>query len=115
MAGSSGAKKEDKMAIKKLARQGDILFIRVNKLPKGLKKATDNIVAHGEVTGHAHRVREDAGVALLEDEQGSKFVQAEESWKIIHDEHGPISLDAGKWEARRQRECSPEAIRKVAD
>lgn len=101
--------------IKKLARQGDILFIRVDALPADLQKSKDLIVAHGEVTGHAHRVKMAAGVSLLEDAAGSKFVEAETGWEITHDEHGPIQFEAGKWETRRQREYSPEAIRKVID
>lgn len=103
------------MSVKKLARQGDILFVKIDKLPKGLKKTMDGIVAHGEVTGHAHRVAENENVALLETEQGDKFVQADADWQIVHDEHGPITLEKGVWEARRQREYSPEAIRRVAD
>ena len=103
------------MSVSKLARQGDILFVKIDKLPKGLKKSMDRIVAHGEVTGHAHRVAESEGVALLENEQGDKFVQADGDWQIVHDEHGPITLEKGVWEARRQREYSPEAIRRVAD
>ena len=101
--------------VKRLARQGDLLFIRVNALPKGLKKANDNIVAHGEVTGHAHRVMEAEGVAVLENEKGDKFVEAENDVNVGHDEHGPVILEKGNWEVRRQREYSPEAIRRVAD
>lgn len=101
--------------VKKLARQGDILFIRVDKLPADLNKSKDLIVAHGEVTGHAHRVTKAAGVDLLESAVGSKFVEAETGWEVTHDEHGPIEFEAGNWEARRQREYSPEAIRKVID
>lgn len=101
--------------VKKLARQGDILFVRVDKLPEGLTKSKDGIVAHGEVTGHAHRVLESEGVALLDATEDSKYVTAESEWQIVHDEHGPINFEAGNWEARRQREYSPEAIRRVAD
>lgn len=101
--------------VKKLARQGDILFVRVDKLPTGLKQSKDNIVAHGEVTGHAHRVVKEEGVALLDAEQDTKFIEADASWQVVHDEHGPIQFEAGNWEARRQREYSPEAIRRVAD
>jgi hypothetical protein len=40
-------------------RQGDIFFQEVSKLPKNLLKKKDPIIAHGEVTGHSHRVSED--------------------------------------------------------
>ena len=98
-----------------LARQGDILFVRIDKLPSNLKKAKDGIVAFGEVTGHAHRVVEQDGVAVLESEGGDKFVEATESWKVTHDEHGPIEFKAGTYKVARQREYTPEAPRQVAD
>ena len=101
--------------IEKLARQGDILFTRIDALPKGLKKSKDSIVAYGEVTGHAHRVVEDTGVAVLENEAGEKFVEATEDWKVTHDEHGPIEFKAGTYKVGRQREYAPEAPRQVAD
>lgn len=104
------------MPVNKLARQGDILFVKVDGMPKGLKKAKDSIIAHGEVTGHAHKVSDESDVAVLENEQGDKFVDAtEEGFTVVHDEHGPIEFSEGVWEARRQREYSPEAIRRVAD
>ena len=101
--------------VTKLARQGDILFIRKDTLPKGLKPSKDSILAHGEVTGHAHRVIEAEGVAVLETEKGDKYVASTKEWEVKHDEHGPVSFESGDWEARRQREYTPEAIRRVAD
>jgi hypothetical protein len=101
--------------VEKLARQGDILFLRIEALPTGLKKAGDNIIAHGEVTGHSHRVVEDAGVAVLEDSNGEKYVTATQDWEVVHDEHGPIKFAKGIYKARRQREYEPEGIRQVAD
>jgi hypothetical protein len=101
--------------VQKLARQGDILFIKIEALPENLKKVQDRIVAHGEITGHAHRVPDMDGVAVLENEQGDKFINATTDWTITHDEHGPILLEEGIWEARRQREYTPQEIVKVAD
>ncbi len=103
------------MTVQRIARQGDILFVRVDSKPAGLNKASDNIIAHGEVTGHAHRVVEAEGVAVLETEDGDKFVEAINDWTISHDEHGSITLEKGIWEARRQREYTPEAIVRVVD
>ena len=37
------------------ARQGDIFFNEVKKTVKG-KKLESNILAYGEVTGHAHKI-----------------------------------------------------------
>lgn len=101
--------------IEKLARQGDILFIRVDAIPEGLKKAKDNIIAHGEVTGHSHKVHGGEGVALLENESGEKWITADEEFSAVHDEHGPIKFQKGIYQIRRQREYEPEAPRQVAD
>lgn len=104
--------------VTKQARQGDILFIKVAELPEKVKEVKDGIVAHGEVTGHAHRLEVGGGVALLEEEGGdgtTKFVTADKEWKVKHDEHGAIDFAPGIWEARRQREYSPEEIKIVAD
>jgi len=103
------------MTVKNIARQGDILFVRVDKLPTGVKNSKDRIIAHGEVTGHSHCVADAEGVAVLETETGDKFVEASSDWTICHDEHGQITLEKGIWEALRQREYTPEAIVKVRD
>ena len=47
------------MKNKKQFRQGDVLIERVGELPKKLKKQEKQnrvILAHGEVTGHAHEI-----------------------------------------------------------
>jgi hypothetical protein len=35
--------------------------------------------------------------------------------QVVHEEHGPITLDPGMWRVVRQREYHPEAIRTVMD
>lgn len=94
------------------------MFIKIDNLPEKVKEVRDGIVAHGEVTGHAHRLETGEGVALLEEQDGdgtTKFITADKDWKITHDEHGAIEFAPGIWEARRQREYSPEEIKIVAD
>lgn len=101
--------------IKKLARQGDLLFVKKDELPEGAKPAEEGpILAHGEVTGHKH-VAEGANVAVLDVPEGSKHVEAKEPWTARHDEHDPVFLDKGIWEIRRQREYFPDEIRQVVD
>ncbi len=44
----------------KIIRQGDVMLFKVEKLPKGaveVETQGDVILAFGEVTGHAHRIR----------------------------------------------------------
>lgn len=53
-------------------RQGDVLIERIDKIPSGLKKQKPEngriILAHGEVTGHAH---------AFSPEQCEKFIDTE--------------------------------------
>lgn len=102
------------------------------------------ILAHGEVTGHAHEVI-DPSVRLdpaeldipaadfFEEPDGRRVLLVNRPCVLRHDEHGRIALDPaapqqfrqgdvfgtpigpGAWEIKRQREYSPEEIRNVAD
>ncbi|QKG58782.1 hypothetical protein GKZ68_00005 [Hymenobacter sp. BRD128] len=47
-----------------LYRHGDVLLALVSALPADARPAPGLILAHGELTGHAHRIRE-TGVAQL--------------------------------------------------
>ena len=102
------------------------------------------ILAHGEVTGHAHEVIADATGDLLdpaipaadffeEPATGRRVLLVTRRCTLRHEEHGAITLDpeapvqvrqgdvlltpigAGAWHVTRQREYAPEAIRNVAD
>lgn len=108
-------------------RQGDVLIERVSSLPSKLTKlARENgrvILAHGEVTGHAHAILDKhvahfagaeertadglAGVTFLEVRAAVAALQ--------HEEHSTIQLEPGVYRITRQREYSPEALRNVAD
>jgi hypothetical protein len=109
--------------MKKQARQGDIFFEEVKSLPeKEMKPKNDNIVAYGEVTGHSHKIMSPPMSELdsLVDEQGDIYVRsANQPIEILHDEHDPVVLEAGKWFCiTRQREYDPLAVekeRKVQD
>ena len=98
---------------KEMKRQGDILIIPRKTKPKGLKRKKDNIVAHGEVTGHKHVVRGD--VELFEDANGTLWAVGTDEWSLHHDTHAPITELSGVFEIRRQREYFPDRIRQVAD
>jgi hypothetical protein len=102
-------------------RQGDVLIERVGSLPKDTKKiARENgrvVLAHGEVTGHAHAIT-DARCDLFSSESnaGVTFLEVREAVAALkHDEHSTIELPTGNYRVVRQREYSPEAIRNVAD
>jgi hypothetical protein len=40
----------------KLYRQGDILFKKIDKIPKKAKKIETDVIVEGEATGHAHKI-----------------------------------------------------------
>lgn len=92
------------MVKKEMYRQGDILFVRIERIPKQhANKKMDGVVAEGEATGHAHRVvdgdlweRGHSGIDL--------FVEAGVATKIVHEEHGTIELPKGVYKVVRQRE-----------
>jgi hypothetical protein len=145
-------------------RQGDVLLQRVDSLPEKLvtiaREQGRVILAHGEVTGHAHAITE-VGTDLLQASNGEQFVRVcgrpiksrlkvLRSWRgqvlvqhpkfgvmqfaidditvrdgtaeidgefalLKHDEHATQAVPAGTYRNIRQREYSPEEIRRVAD
>ena len=105
----------------KMYRQGDVLIVRIEKLPENVTKAPFDqrgaVLAEGELTGHAHTVL-DKRATLFRDEKLNKlFLQVEGNAPVAlkHQEHDTIALAPGDYEVIRQREYSPQAIRNVAD
>lgn len=96
-------------------RQGDVLIRRVSALPEGeAKKRENGVIAYGEVTGHSHAVDVERA-EVLEIERGVFLRVGPEGVSLVHQEHAPIFLPEGNYEATIQREYTPEAIRNVAD
>lgn len=97
-------------------RQGDILIRKIKSAPKGEReRVADGILAHGEVTGHCHRIADHAAAELFNCGEGMYLSVGSGGVSIVHDEHDPIVLSRGNYEVIRQREYSPEEIRNVAD
>lgn len=96
----------------KILRQGDVLLVPVKRIPplaKLVKRTGDVILALGEVTGHAHRIKTD-GVTVHEHE-GTRFVRipkAKTPARLSHEEHGAIEIEPGEYEVRIQRQYAPE-------
>ena len=97
-------------------RQGDVALVKVDALPAGARKVEAEgpvILAHGEVTGHAHRI-ETPGATLYR--EGTKtYLTADQLLELTHEEHTTQQIEPGVYEVRRQREYSPQANRWVAD
>ena len=96
-------------------RQGDVLVVLVDAKPATAKKQQECVLALGEVTGHAHQIKEDA--FLYVDSDGTKYVEVYgPEATLTHEEHGPIVLlGPAIYRVTQQREYTPEAIRNVAD
>ncbi len=124
--------------MKKIAkqwRQGDVFIERVAESVDGRKRLDDGkgnvVLALGEVTGHSHRVESPHAALYLEQATTAvpdsvllglggglipdRLLQLDKPASVVHEEHGSISLDAGTYRIRIQREYSPAELRNVAD
>jgi len=88
---------------------------KVDSLPSKKRKTQHTILAHGELTGHAHRIKEHDSASLYETPSGFYLHVTAEQATVIHEEHDPICLTTGYYRVRRQREYSPEEIRIIRD
>lgn len=110
-----------------MSRQGDVLIIPISdkKVSKSAKKLPrDNgrvVLAHGEVTGHAHAIGSTRATLFREDGTGSGGrtilqVTGDAPVELQHEEHATISLTPGLFEIRRQQEFPRAApARQVLD
>ena len=116
----------------KVFRQGDILILGVDEIPKKIRKlaqADSHIVAEGEATGHHHAIPHVAGLSVYmrrpgvhrrgmreEDEEPKFWLKVEEQpARMEHPEHGTIEIPLGDYEIRRQREYDPIQSHYVQD
>jgi len=99
---------------KKLFRQGDVMLVEIQELPKNLKEK-DNVLALGEVTGHSHRFESKQKI-VFQDEEGQQFVTLPKSQKLVHEEHQVLEIPKGKYKVVLQREFDiVEGTRQVLD
>lgn len=101
----------------KQARQGDVFVERIDEIPDGAVPVPREdgriILAHGEVTGHAHAIA--APRAQLLQHAGQMYLKLLTYAYLRHEEHDEIRLPPGSYRVTRQREYTPEEIRYVAD
>jgi hypothetical protein len=88
-------------------RQGDLLFVEVDSLPKGFRRVDDNVVHRGEVGGHSHRLIGGNIYSGWTPEGSRIFIVIDSVGRVVHEEHGEIILEKGVWMVVRQREYSP--------
>lgn len=106
-------------------RQGDLLFVQLSKteaeklIGDAKPVARENgriILAHGETTGHMHAVIHSAAKLFqVEAVAEQRILIAPVPVRVYHEEHAAVSLPVGAFRVIRQREYSPEEIRRVMD
>lgn len=110
----------------KMFRQGDVLIQRVGDddflnhndkdeiKPEVRAGRTEVVLAHGEVTGHAHAIPAHAA-RLFAIGVGVALLKVREATELRHEEHSPIPLEPGSYRVIRQREYQPDRTQFVAD
>lgn len=93
-----------------IARQGDLSFIKLLKLPSKVKKIKGGSLLHSDTTSHTHLL---IGGTLYKDSKGNLTAVVSKSAKVNHEEHGTVNLDKGIYEVRRQRQFSSSDMSRV--
>ena len=99
-------------------RQGDVLIAVAEIIETGVpepKVSGETVLAHGEVTGHKHRFERASETQAL---TGARIRQllVNAPAALLHEEHLPIEIPAGRYDLPRQCEWSDaDEPRTVAD
>jgi hypothetical protein len=103
-------------------RQGDVLVVPVQSIPDALESIDREggrvVLAHGEVTGHAHTIEAENAALFRDPKLMAVFmrVSGDAPVALEHPEHGTIWIPPGRYRVIRQREYVPgEIIRHVSD
>lgn len=105
----------------RIYRQGDVMIQGPIDRPAGLvelKTTGRAILALGEATGHHHSFAPGTATLLAPAKDAPECTHVEIAAALAeleHQEHATITLEPGCYRVIRQREYSPEAIRRVAD
>ena len=111
------------MAGRNFAIQGDIALTRVDSLPEEVTKDVADrgryILAHSE-TGHHHAVLENEGMLYRTEDPMVAYLVVDNTANLKHykpsvDAHRTVALDKGIYRVNRQREYTPQGLRRVAD
>lgn len=86
------------------AQQGDVLAVKLDRLPCGSQKIAAKshiVVAHGE-SGHSHVIDCDDAELIQIGER--MLLRLGSPATMVHEEHKPITLSPGIWEIGRVQE-----------
>lgn len=95
-----------------MVRQGDLLIVKIDKLPQEAVKQNHRILAEGEATGHMHEL--DSGV-LYETNGKLYFSVSDKTTTLKHPEHKAVTFKPGAYRVIQQREYEPNGWRRVSD
>ena len=101
-------------------QHGDVLGLRVEALPEGVKRVKPRggrfILADGEATGHAHAITATPDIQLYE-RDGVMYVKCDAPVELTHEEHGAQIIEPGVFEIGQVVEVDPfeDEIRTVMD
>lgn len=104
-------------------RQGDVLIVSTTTIPASATPVPLEggriVLAHGEVTGHAHAIASPDAELLATPgataETADRWLRVRSAVTLAHEEHTPITIPPGEYRVIRQREYDPELARQVAD
>lgn len=92
--------------MEKMYRQGDLLFIKTQNNPNGIK-IHGKIVLGSSITGHNHEITDGevyVNNPTWSDKANFYVVIPDGGANLIHPEHNTIPLEAGNYKVIRQRE-----------
>ncbi len=98
-------------------RQGDVLLVKIDKGDDGerepLSADGSTVLAHGEVTGHRHRLLDADGVVQT---RANRQLTLMRTTALLHEEHAPVDVPSGAYDLPRQVEWNDDLEpRTVAD
>jgi hypothetical protein len=96
-------------------RHGDVFIAKCEEIPAQAKELPHLILARGEITGHAHRIRDRESASLYREGDSMYLRVCSDFASLVHEEHAEILLPQGIYRAWIQREYSPKEIRRVVD
>lgn len=103
-------------------RQGDVLLIPIDKIPPRVHESVERVegrlvLAEGEATGHAHTIVDESAELVTPEGAAELYllVHGTKPVELVHQEHDTIPVEPGAYRVVRQREYTPQEIRRVAD
>lgn len=99
-------------------RQGDVLITPIEAIPASAKPAKTQkrvILAHGEVTGHAHAIDFTAKQMRVFTDGAQTYLRVREPVVLTHQEHAPATIEPGDYMVKLQMETWLDEVRQVAD